>query len=121
MAPRPTTTASYMIGSVMCPRFVPTAARRSMPESFLGDIIRFLVASREVVGKIPRTPMKWIWSLIIISASLPLFAQSGDKQDEVQAPPPASLKIPPAPPLSVEEALKSFKLQPGFRIEVVAT
>jgi mono/diheme cytochrome c family protein/glucose/arabinose dehydrogenase len=68
-----------------------------------------------------RTPMKLIWSLLIFAAALPLFAQNGDKQDEVQAPPPATLMIPPAPPLSVEEALKTFKLQPGFRIEVVAS
>ena len=31
------------------------------------------------------------------------------------------MKIPPAPPLPVEEALKTFKLQPGFHLEVVAS
>jgi glucose/arabinose dehydrogenase/mono/diheme cytochrome c family protein len=31
------------------------------------------------------------------------------------------MDIPPAPPLTVEEALKSFKLQPGFRVEAVAS
>src|SRR6185503_18340928 len=30
-------------------------------------------------------------------------------------------KIPPAPPLSPADALKTFKLQPGFRIELVAS
>ena len=31
------------------------------------------------------------------------------------------MNIPPAPPLSVDDALKSFRLQPGFEIEVVAS
>jgi glucose/arabinose dehydrogenase len=30
------------------------------------------------------------------------------------------IKVPPAPPLSPEEALKTFKLAPGYRIELVA-
>lgn len=51
----------------------------------------------------------------------PLLAQQGDKAGEQQAPPPASMKIPPAPPLSVEDALKAFKLQPGFEISAVAS
>ncbi|MGZ8920147.1 MAG: hypothetical protein ACXW3L_04105, partial [Limisphaerales bacterium] len=63
--------------------------------------------------------MKLIWSLIF--SALPLFAQSGDKAGEVQAPPPPTLQIPPAPPLSVDDALKTFRLQPGFKIEIVAS
>ena len=63
--------------------------------------------------------MKLIWSLIF--TAIPLFTQSGDKAGEVQAPPPASLQIPPAPPLSVDDALKTFHIQPGFKIEVVAS
>ncbi len=51
--------------------------------------------------------------------SINTFA-GGDKAGEAQPPPPAWMKIPPAPPLPVEEALKTFKLQPGFHIEVVA-
>jgi glucose/arabinose dehydrogenase/mono/diheme cytochrome c family protein len=50
----------------------------------------------------------------------PLFAQRGDRAGEVQAPPPAHLVIPPAPALSAEEAMKTFKLAPGFRLELVA-
>ena len=49
------------------------------------------------------------------------FAQLGDHaNDEPQRPPSAELQIPAAPVLTVEEALKSFVLPPGFRIEVVA-
>lgn len=50
-----------------------------------------------------------------------IFAQNGDKPGEVQAPPPPTIKIPPAPALSPEDALKSFKLAPGFKIEVAAS
>lgn len=61
-------------------------------------------------------------SLVLCSLlfAVPVFAQRGDKEGEVQAAPPVTMKIPPAPPLSVEEALKSFRLQPGFEIEVAA-
>lgn len=56
---------------------------------------------------------------LIASVSL---AQNGDRGGEVQAPPPAHIKIPPAPVLTPEEELKTFKLAvPGFRIEAVAT
>src|SRR5271170_6298472 len=46
-------------------------------------------------------------------------AQNGDKAGEVQKPP--DVVVPPSPALSPEEALKSFKLAPGFRIELVAS
>ena len=47
-------------------------------------------------------------------------AQIGDKAGEPQLPiVPANL-IPPSPPLSAEEALRSFKVAPGYRIELVA-
>jgi mono/diheme cytochrome c family protein/glucose/arabinose dehydrogenase len=57
-------------------------------------------------------------SLLITAASA--FAQSGDKAGEEQKPLVPAHLIPPAPVLSPEQALKSFKLQPGFRIELVA-
>lgn len=50
----------------------------------------------------------------------PLFAQRGDKPGEVQTPLPSHIVIPPSPALSPEEALKSFKVARGFRIEIVA-
>jgi mono/diheme cytochrome c family protein/glucose/arabinose dehydrogenase len=43
----------------------------------------------------------------------------GDGRDTEQAPPPAEWSI-PAPVRTPEEALKTFRLQPGFRIELVA-
>jgi mono/diheme cytochrome c family protein/glucose/arabinose dehydrogenase len=53
-------------------------------------------------------------------ATAPLCAQIGDKAGEPQVPiVPANL-IPPSPPLSAEEALRSFKVAPGYRIELVA-
>ncbi len=57
----------------------------------------------------------------IVLLTVPLLAQRGDRGGEVQAPPPAHIKIPPAPVLTPAEALKTFKLAPGFRIEAVAT
>lgn len=48
-------------------------------------------------------------------------AQRGDKGGEEQKDPPASLKIPPAPALLPEEALKSFQIVDGFKIEIVAS
>ena len=49
------------------------------------------------------------------------IAQNGDKAGEKQVSLVPADKIPPAPVLTPEEALKSFKLAPGFRIELVAS
>lgn len=62
---------------------------------------------------------------IIVSAALILaatstFAQSGDKKGEEQVAPIPADKIPPSPVLSPEQALKSFKLAPGFEAQIVA-
>ena len=67
---------------------------------------------------IRRTPRALFLSLALTA---PLLAQNGDRKGEVQAPPPAHIVIPPAPVLTPEEALKSFKIAPGFKIEAVAT
>jgi len=51
------------------------------------------------------------------------FAQIGDNADKpgaVQVPLVPADKIPAAPALSPEEALKSFNLQPGFKLEIAA-
>src|SRR4051812_8548722 len=45
---------------------------------------------------------------------------AGDNPGEEQ-PPPSGYPIPPAPPLSPEESLKTFRLPPGYRIEIVAS
>jgi len=60
---------------------------------------------------------------MITSAFVLLCAllQAGDRKGETQPPPPATMKIPPAPVLPPEEALKSFKVAAGFRLELVAS
>jgi mono/diheme cytochrome c family protein/glucose/arabinose dehydrogenase len=52
---------------------------------------------------------------------VPVFAQNGDNPGEVQMAPLKDSDIPPAPILSPEESLKTFKPQPGFKIELVAS
>lgn len=47
-------------------------------------------------------------------------AQNGDAANEVQAPPPAHLQIPPAPVLVAEEAIKTIKVAPGYKLEIAA-
>jgi glucose/arabinose dehydrogenase/mono/diheme cytochrome c family protein len=53
-------------------------------------------------------------------ASQAAFAQSGDRAGDEQTPPPPHLKSPPAPALSAEDAVKTFRVPPGFRVEIVA-
>ncbi len=63
-------------------------------------------------------------SLTFFAATSLMFssahAQNGDRKGETQAPPPPEWNIPEAPPLTVEQAQRSFKLAEGFRIELVA-
>jgi glucose/arabinose dehydrogenase/mono/diheme cytochrome c family protein len=59
--------------------------------------------------------------LLAALAILPAQAQNGDRAGEIQPPPPAHLKSPPAPVLSTAEAAKSFTVAPGFRIDLVAS
>lgn len=49
-----------------------------------------------------------------------VFAQQGDRPNEVQKPIPPEWKIPPAPVLSPEEALSTLTVVPGFRVELLA-
>jgi putative membrane-bound dehydrogenase-like protein len=51
---------------------------------------------------------------------VPAFAQRGDNPGEVQIAPMKDSDIPAAPILFPDESLKTFKLQPGFKIELVA-
>jgi hypothetical protein len=48
-------------------------------------------------------------------------AQQGDEKGEIQASRIPKEKIPPAPPLAPAKAVKSFKIQPGFRVELFAS
>src|SRR5436189_830936 len=65
---------------------------------------------------------KLICSLFIgMMIAFPMFAQRGDKKGEVQELRVPKEKIPPSPPLSPADALKTFRLPAGFRIELVAS
>jgi len=70
--------------------------------------------------------MKVSSSFLGLSAALSLSlvvlapAQEGDKAGEEQKQLVPQSIIPPSPVLTPEQALKSFKLQPGFRIELAA-
>ena len=48
------------------------------------------------------------------------FAQSGDKKGVKMPEVWRDMDVPPAPVLSPEDALKSFKLQPGYEISIIA-
>jgi glucose/arabinose dehydrogenase/mono/diheme cytochrome c family protein len=57
---------------------------------------------------------------LVFLVAAPLFAQSGDRKGEAQAPLPAHIKVPPAPVRTPAEQAATFKLAPGFRAELVA-
>jgi mono/diheme cytochrome c family protein/glucose/arabinose dehydrogenase len=63
---------------------------------------------------------KSIGCLLVALAAFSLLAQSGDKRGDVQSSRVPADKIPPSPPLSPAEALKKFKIAPGFRIQTAA-
>ena len=48
-------------------------------------------------------------------------AQQGDKKGEVQSSRVPREKIPPSPPLTPADALKTFRVHPGFKVELVAS
>ena len=49
-----------------------------------------------------------------------IFAQSGDKKGVKMPEVWRDMNVPPAPVLSPEDALKSFRLQPGYEISIIA-
>lgn len=53
-------------------------------------------------------------------AATSLCAQQGDKPGEEQHDLPAELAVPAAPVLSADEALASFRVEPGFQVQLVA-
>jgi mono/diheme cytochrome c family protein/glucose/arabinose dehydrogenase len=60
---------------------------------------------------------------VFLVSALPLLAQIGDRADkagEVQKPIVPAEKIPAAPALTPEQALKSFTLAPGIKLEIAA-
>ncbi|HVE40924.1 MAG TPA: hypothetical protein VNM14_13605 [Planctomycetota bacterium] len=58
---------------------------------------------------------------MMLALLLLAFLQAGDKKGETQPPLPTTIKIPPAPVLPPEEAIKTIKIAPGFRLELVAS
>ncbi|MAB82709.1 MAG: hypothetical protein CMJ24_04635 [Phycisphaerae bacterium] len=58
--------------------------------------------------------------LLLTVAAVPALGQQGDRAGESQPSLPATLEIPPAPPRSPEEALRSFSTHDGLRVELVA-
>jgi glucose/arabinose dehydrogenase len=62
-----------------------------------------------------------VFSLFFVFSTAALFAQKGDKRGEQQIPRVPKEKIPPSPALTPEQALKTFTLQDGFQIELVAS
>src|SRR5688572_21377037 len=60
-------------------------------------------------------------ALLLFLSLLNLPAQQGDKKNEQQVLRVPREKIPPAPALSPYDALKTFTIQDGFRIELVAS
>src|SRR5262245_41057772 len=58
--------------------------------------------------------------LLAILLTLSLHAQEADQAGETQTPRVPKELIPPAPPLSPTEALKTIKVQPGFHVALVA-
>lgn len=67
----------------------------------------------------PAPPCAALAAVLTLPA-LPFALQNGDRPGEEQPDLPAELAIPPAPVLSPEEALASFQLPPGYRMELVA-
>lgn len=65
-------------------------------------------------------PLPRLFPLVLLLTSASLFAQRGDKPGEVQQGLPAHIKVPPAPILVAEEAIKTLKVAPGFRAEIAA-
>jgi len=57
--------------------------------------------------------------LCLASLAVSGLAQNGDVAGEVQNA-PANLQVPPSPVLTAEDAIKTIKVAPGYRLEIVA-
>ncbi len=56
----------------------------------------------------------------ILALLIAALAQQGDKKGEAQPPLSPTFKIPPSPVVPPEEALRTLRVAPGFRLELVA-
>lgn len=61
--------------------------------------------------------------MVLLIAFLPfaVVAQRGDKAGEAQVSRIPKEKIPPSPPLKPDAALQAFKIQPGYKVELIAS
>lgn len=64
--------------------------------------------------------MRTLLAALLALAPFPGLAQKGDRPGEQQTALIAPELIPPAPPLPPAEALQSFKVAPGFKLELIA-
>jgi mono/diheme cytochrome c family protein/glucose/arabinose dehydrogenase len=62
-----------------------------------------------------------IIAVVGAALSASMFAQKGDRPNEVQRSLPADWKVPPAPILSADDEAKTFVLAPGFHAELAAS
>src|SRR5690625_3395085 len=65
--------------------------------------------------------MKRFFLFLSLLGMVPAIAQHGDRSEIDQSSPHPDWDIPDAPVLTPEQALETFSLQPGFRIELVAS
>src|SRR6266545_5749519 len=77
-------------------------------------------ANRSPVSKALSRTMRLRIFLFAVLIGFNLRAQEGEPHDEAQTPRVPRERIPPAPALAPDQALKTFKLQLGFRLELVA-
>lgn len=104
-------------------QFTSTSAESSGSNKRICDVgkkIRFLASATAIFIRVPSCA--FVVAGLLFATNL--HAQNGDKKDPpglVQVAPIPPEEIPPSPVLTGEQALKSFKLVPGFRIELVAS
>ncbi len=63
---------------------------------------------------------KHAWILILLAMTAPLLAQKGDRKGQAMPEVWRDMNVPAAPPLSPEQALKSFAVDPAFELQLVA-
>ncbi len=59
--------------------------------------------------------------LITLCCASTLFAQAGDRGDKDQPEVWKAMNLPPAPPVPADKALDTFRIAPGFRLELAAS
>lgn len=64
--------------------------------------------------------MRPITLAIVLCVSAPLFAQRGDRAGHVMTENWRTMKLPGSEPRTPQEELATFKIKPGFRVELVA-